>query len=278
MGLQLTSRRYAALFTVEYVEVRMQLFFDKQAVSDFDELLRMFSDADLDSPLRSTVPLLAFWRHPHIALADFAKAVRAPISSPVQLAFEYTVPVSRGKGKPSCTDLMIISPDACIAVEAKFTEPAYASVQDWLGSPESHNRKEVLLGWLAYIEQRTGAKLEIKSVASLPYQMIHRTASACALSGKKPVLTYMVFGSASEYYRVQLGRWRDVLRNAASLEIHLIECPLAPLLNAEDLNARWIGGSRNMAAAVRSALQVGPLYQFGTCRSVELEAPPTSAA
>ena len=45
-----------------------------------------------------------------------------------ELTFEYQVPVQGGKGTASHTDLMIITQNTGIAVEAKQTEPKYASV------------------------------------------------------------------------------------------------------------------------------------------------------
>ena len=34
-----------------------------------------------------------------------------------------------GRGKPSYTDLMILAPGTAIAIEGKYTEPAYESVR-----------------------------------------------------------------------------------------------------------------------------------------------------
>ncbi len=46
---------------------------------------------------------------------------------------------------------MINHPSVSIAIEAKRTEPEYENVNSWLN--ESKNRKDVLNGWLEYINE-----------------------------------------------------------------------------------------------------------------------------
>jgi hypothetical protein len=62
------------------------------------------------------------------------------------MSFEYQVPPNRGRGKASHSDLMIGWDRAAAAIEAKWTEPEYELVSEWLGAKPTRNRKEVLSG------------------------------------------------------------------------------------------------------------------------------------
>lgn len=95
---------------------------------------------------RSTVPLLDYWRDTDECLRQFGHAAGLDLSAATELHFEHSVAVRSGRGKPSFTDLMILSPESVVAVEAKYTEPRYASVRNWLGerAPIPTNREKVL--------------------------------------------------------------------------------------------------------------------------------------
>jgi hypothetical protein len=84
----------------------------------------------------------------------------------------------------------------CLAVEAKWTEPPYETVQDWLKKDKSKsdpsNREEVLSGWLGLLTPDVIAS----SFFNCEYQMIHRAASAraaAANTAKRPSLAYFKF-------------------------------------------------------------------------------------
>src|SRR4051812_22688560 len=83
--------------------------------------------ADLRSPERSTVPMLAAWKDSSRALNELGQALNHPLAQTAHLSFEHGVPVIEGRGKPSFTDLMITTADEAIAVEAKYREPEYAT-------------------------------------------------------------------------------------------------------------------------------------------------------
>lgn len=107
----------------------------------------------------------------------------APPRSP-KFHFEYRVPVRGGRGTPSHTDLMVIGEGSALAIEAKYTEPAYALVWDWLGRGPSENRRAVLAGWVDPINEKTGANLEVGELGDVTYQLVHRTASVRAAPAK----------------------------------------------------------------------------------------------
>jgi hypothetical protein len=248
----------------------VRLAFNRLGVDSYDELLERFSDDALASPRRSTVPLLALWRWPMEPLGNLGRAIGANLTTPIELSFEYTVPVRRGAGKPSCTDLMILSAESGVAIEAKFTEPGYETVQEWLGPAPSDNRRAVLAGWLEGIADTTGAAIDIGAIQALPYQMIHRAASACAVGRARAFLAYLVFGEAGDYYQEHLARFNAILGNRDQLQVRLVECPLHPLPDFLRLEQAWLAGERGMGSRVRDALATGVLFQFGGFRSVPI--------
>src|SRR5687768_8328858 len=86
------------------------------------------SKSDLKSPDRSTVPLLAAWRDFSRSLDELSQALNRSLAEPAQLSFEHAVSVAEGKGKSSFTDLMITTAVEAVALEAKYREPEYATV------------------------------------------------------------------------------------------------------------------------------------------------------
>src|SRR5262245_31382756 len=90
-----------------------------RTVSSFEELVRQLGPDALASPKRSTVPLLDYWRAPDSRLREVAPLLGMPWSDRFDLHFEYEVPVQRGRGKPSYTDLMILGDNVAAAIEAK---------------------------------------------------------------------------------------------------------------------------------------------------------------
>jgi hypothetical protein len=148
--------------------------------------------SEFTSGSRSTLPLLDFWRDHERALADYRRVLGVQLTN-ASLSFEHQTPVQRGRGKASHTDLMIDTSDEAIAVEAKFTEPQYELVSEWKG--EQPNRTEVLGGWLSLISKVTGADVTVQAVTSIPYQMVHRAASACSMGRDVSYVVYHLFGS-----------------------------------------------------------------------------------
>ena len=110
---------------------------------------------------------------------------------------------------------MIVASSAVVAIEAKFTEPRTETVGAWLGDPPEANRSEVLEGWLHLIRNASGTSLRAAHVMDLPYQLIHRTASVCSVSGPVRAVVYQVFGEALlDYYVNNLSElWRRLGRD-----------------------------------------------------------------
>ena len=124
-------------------------------VSGFDELLGRYGAKEFKSPRRSTVPFLAYWASAERRAKEWSEELSFALSDAIRLDFEYKVPVQRGKGSASCTDLRLTTGAASVAIEAKSTEPRYEDVNSWLGKPVTLNRREVLarISFLAVLER-----------------------------------------------------------------------------------------------------------------------------
>lgn len=245
--------------------------YDDKVVADFEQLVKLLPPSAVASPLRSTVPLVDFWRTPESRLAQLSAAIGVALPPPIDLCFEYPVPVSRGRGKASFTDLMIVASSAVVAIEAKFAEPRCETVGAWLRDPPEPNRSEVLEGWLDLIRSASGTSLRAADVIDLPYQLIHRTASVCSVSRPVRAVVYQVFGEGLlDYYVNNLSElWRRLGRTAG-IGFHVLGCPLSSLQTHKDLVKQWKQGDRLVGDAVRAALLTGPLFSFGEPASQSL--------
>jgi hypothetical protein len=232
-------------------------------MDDYLELLgRVPADA-LNSPTRSVVPLLEFWRDPESRLHELGATLGIELQPPVDLIFEYSVPVQKGRGNASFSDLMVLSEDAAIAIEAKYTELQYESVASWLGGEPTDNRLAVLDGWLRLINRRTASALSQESVLDLPYQLVHRAASACFPTKAKSALVYLVFGGdPATHYSKHLAQLASLLADRSRLSIRLLRCSLTGSDIHREQVTRWKNGERTLAASVRKALAAAPVFVF----------------
>jgi hypothetical protein len=223
----------------------------------FRDFVTMLPDEATSKPTRSTVPLLRYWAYPESRLPEFLAALGLKELSKTELAFEHATGVRAGRGKSSFTDLMILMEGQSIAVEAKFTEPRYETVKQWLGSAPTANRSSVLEGWLGAISELTGNKISVDAVGDLTYQLIHRTASLCCAPGPLRVLVYQVFGHETpSHYLEDLLSLAKMLGAGDRLQYWLIICPYPP----ED---RWLSWDKTLplsdsAKIIREALLAGP--------------------
>jgi hypothetical protein len=235
-----------------------------KVVPDFEQLVKLLPSYAVATPVRSTVPLVDFWRTPKARLTQLSAAIGVALAPPIDLCFEYPVRVQRGRGKASFTDLMIVSSSAVVGIEAKFTEPRPEIVGDWLGDPPQVRRGKVLDGWLDLIRNASGTSLRAAHVKDLPYQLIHRTASVCSVSRPIRAVVYQVFGNALlDFYVDNLSKLWERLGRTPALGFHVLGCPLNSLPSHENLVKLWKQRYRYIGPAIRDALLTGPLFSFG---------------
>jgi hypothetical protein len=249
------------------------------AVDGFDAVID--STKDLHKLTRSTVPLLAWW--PRYAERWWQahterRAISGADSHEPTAQFEYPVPAScdacpeRGRGKASFTDVMLFGAGRAIALEAKYTEPRYDDVATWReqGSDEV-NRKRVLAHWCHLIELHTGIPIR-GELDGIVYQMVHRTASACAaakLEGGRAEVAYLVFDGGSANitgYADDLRRAANILDPGRRLTFSLIRVGTKPGAHYErvEKRCRLFSSRDDRAGVIADALrtEAQQLYAF----------------
>ena len=236
-------------------------------VAGHDGLLDRFPVQEFDSPTRSTIPLLEYWRSPEERMEELTAALRLPLPRRVELNFEHTVYPPRGRGKASCTDLMVTSAELVMAIEAKWTERRYEAVEDWRSdSANPANRMEVLRAWCDLLERRGANPIREDDLSRLPYQMIHRAASACHPPGAATsrCLVYLLFDTTTkerDKYLVDLHHLSDVLGSQSLLGIALAECTIEPFRRLVELRTRWNSGEHSLHLPVLQGLKSGGLMR-----------------
>ncbi len=232
--------------------MKEQLYFKKEKLNSFDELIYRFNIKEFKSPYRSTIPLLILCKTRPNHLLRLAKNIE---ESSAEYIFEFETPTVKGKGSPSCTDLMIKYSSSCIAIEAKWTEPAYISVDRWIKKGNIENRKQVLEGWLEIISNLYKINISIDMVIDLPYQLIHRTASACSLEKKDVNVIYLCFDLSKfkrKYYTNQLSKFSLLLEG--KINFYLAFCEISKMENQNSLEVDWKNGNRNLSNRVLQGL------------------------
>lgn len=178
---------------------------------------------------------------------------------------EYRVPPPQGRGKASHTDLMVVAGETALAVEAKWTEPEYDSVDVWRQGVDAVNGPVVLQGWLGLLQAHATQPLDPTAFGPVTYQMIHRAASACD-AGRNPILAYVLFTPSPSPQTAtpaaigaQLALLRALLGRPASFPFFLVEINLALTANFEGLMSQGAGAAEVMAAIEGNE----PLFTFG---------------
>ena len=253
--------------------ISLRYCFDTEPMADFPALCAQFAGKPLQSPFRSTVPLLSLIEHSRQQWNALLDSLGEPPDGVVH--FEYRVPSPKPRGNPSQTDALIISDSTILAVEAKWTEPRYETVAKRLSKPESDGADPRLTvnGWLQHLQPFAASRLDVEDVKDVVYQVLHRAASACAVattSRCRPLLMYLHFhpsplqnSATTDQYISDLRQLNELLGHPAKLKFVVAEIPLAPTLAFEslkDLDKR----SQATSALVIEALCHGPLFTFGT--------------
>lgn len=187
-------------------------------IKKIDELLYKYGKEEFKSPYRSTIPLIELFFHNESEMENIIQNYKSYTCS-----FEYETPVVRGKGKASCTDLMIYNTEQVFCIEAKRTEPEYENVIEWINRGNTDNKKLVLSGWIELINKKCETKLSIDIINKMPYQLIHRFASACKISqNMKPEnshLFYFFFDRNNE----SINSYKNFLLELAEITNHKVD-------------------------------------------------------
>jgi hypothetical protein len=175
------------------------------------------------------------------------------------------VPVQKGIGNDSYTDLMLLSGKIAIGIEAKYTEPKYETINKWLGDPPSDNRLKVLEGWFDLLERATGKFLNKDEYLEITYQLIHRSASVCYPDARERFLIYQCFNindRMQQYYSDQLSNLISLLGHPDNLHFYLIVIPIQKSNEYMELESMWNSGQRKLEKQVKAGLIDGNLMKF----------------
>lgn len=258
-----------------------KLLYDKAEVPDVVTLLNRFHTGAFASPFRSTVPLIALVKDNWPLFSQISVACGSGDEPSVH--FEYCVHVPGARGNPSQTDAMLIAGDTAIAIEAKWTEPRYETVAQRLkGRVEKLAREEpprstdherdqtaVVNGWLSLLQRQCGREISIAEMSDVVYQIVHRAASACALS-RAPRLAYLHFtpsplrsSASGTQYLADLKQVYGKLGSPTEFPFFLVELPIEPT-PAFSAIQNLPKGAPGTDQKVREAICTTRLFDFGT--------------
>jgi len=245
-----------------------QFLFDRTPANSPAALISGLSESALDSPFKSTVPLLALAKDDW---TTFSKVLTlCNVIGDVSVAFERKVASPKGEGLPTQTDAMVLFDQGALAIEAKWTEPRYKTVASRLTRKDSKGRdsKEFVGGWLELLQPHATTPLRLEDFAACVYQVVHRAASACGL-GRAPSLAYLHFTPAmpksaatSAQYLSDLSHLHALLGNPRDFPFFLIDVPIQQT-RAFHAIEHLKKGVADTGRAVRSALLAGELFEFG---------------
>jgi hypothetical protein len=235
-------------------------------IRKIEEVVPLYGLNEFESATRSTVPMLDLLIH---SCEEF-NTIIGKIGFPKRYHrhLEYTVGPFDGRGKASHTDVMLTYGDNSLAIEAKWTEPMYETVEDWLekGTTKTNNKKAVLNGWLEKLTERLGPSYSAPDFDCTIYQMLHRAASA-AVAGKRPRLAYFIFkpsptggaASANDIFTQLSSLWK-LLGSPDAFPFYAVEIKLKELATFTVLPKTKDEATDE---AVRAALQDGKkLFDF----------------
>lgn len=238
-------------------------------------MLQGLEGTQVNSCRTSSIPLAEFWQPANLGKIKkvFATHLKDFDPASAQKLFEFPAEATlngRRIGKPSMTDIMVLSPGIQMAIEGKFTEyieHPEPLINDWLAqklskgpcdgwTPASYKAhlRNVLKAWIGMIRDAgcTGIgddKAFFAECMGVQYQFLHRAASACHKAGVSigttPVLAYQVFFDAkNDESKVGMERFKaDLRRWAAALRLKNMKFLImtVPITNAPEVKSRFRG-------------------------------------
>jgi hypothetical protein len=246
--------------------------FDTQPVDGIKGLCRRLTGKALQSPFRSTVPLLSLIEHSQPAWHALLGELKAPAGGTIH--FEYCVPSPKVDGNPSQTDALLTSDTTVWAIEAKWTEPRYETVAKRIARPEADgtDARATAAGWLTYLQPFATRELRVEDALGLVYQVVHRAASACFVASAKqlrPHLVYLHFhpsllasSATTEQYISDLRDLKAAMGTTDDMSFTVVEMPLEPTPAFEAIKG-LDKRDRGSAGKVKEALCSAALFAFG---------------
>lgn len=239
--------------------------------SKYKDVLTCLSTTEVKSYETSSLPLAQFWNPDNKELKLFykkCKAVGLDLSKGHRY-FEYPTPCLNNEGKclknshPSMTDLMIINDKEQIAIEGKYTEYSkgkYETINEWLENKP--HKKEIKDQWFKYIYD-CGATKKTKIQNNIPYQFLHRTASACfCCSEKNPILIYQLFYDSrnkakKDEFISNLQKWAKELGFTKKIKFFIIEVEIK---NIKEVKEKYDKNHADLFLIMRETEK--PIYEF----------------
>ncbi len=88
---------------------------------------------------------------------------------------------------------MLIGEKSKLAIEAKYTEvnKEYEIIKKWFD--DSDNRTQVLKHWIAFMQLHLEETISVSDISEIPYQFLHRSASACYENHANAYVIYQIF-------------------------------------------------------------------------------------
>jgi hypothetical protein len=195
--------------------MELKLRFGQPEPYDYDTIIDQFSGTSFKSFQTSSIPLVQFWKDTETLLNQLLKKLNLDLVE-TTLCFEYPTSPKKGKGKASMTDLMIITADAKVAIEAKFTEytpkGSIELIRKWKNEGDVENRKLVLQYWKDLIEPFCDG-MDDGALLNVEYQFLHRTASACK-DTSQAIVVYQVFydDETKEYLAAYIEKLKNYIK------------------------------------------------------------------
>ncbi len=205
--------------------MKIDIRFGQPTPYDYQTIIDQFSGTSYNTFRTSSIPLVQFWKNTKERLNELVDFIELN-QTETTLCFEYPTKPKKGKGKASMTDLMIITRDTKVAIEAKFTEYEKGKpelIKEW-NKDSTDNKKLVLQYWKDLIDPFSNG-IDDKALLNVEYQFFHRTASACK-DTKRAIVVYQVFydDETKEYlvaYIEKLQNYIKVLNPKENLNFYL---------------------------------------------------------
>ena len=113
------------------------------------------------------------------------------------------------------------------------------------------------------IKAKTKKEIDVKLIHDLPYQLIHRVASACKIDKKLTHVVYLGFDlnkTKKDYYQESINSFSNLLGDR--IKIHLICFEVDKLVEQKRLELKWDAKERFLSNEVINGITNNSLMKF----------------